>query len=247
VSVAISLRRVSASYQTPVLREIDLEVARGEVLGVVGRSGTGKTTLLRLMAGLVRPSGGEVRLLGDAPEVARRRKRIGFVAQDTRLHPWRTVRENVSLPLEVNRAARTNGHVSPEEWVTRMGLGEAMRSYPHELSGGMRQRIALARSLVIDPEVMLMDEPLASLDELTREDLRVELLRLWEGDARTVVYVTHDIEEAVLLADRVIVIGGRPAQIRGEVRIPLARPRRPALRREPRFHDLVEAVRSLLA
>jgi NitT/TauT family transport system ATP-binding protein len=128
-----------------------------------------------------------------------------------------------------------------------MGLSEAIDAYPHQLSGGMRQRVALARSLVIDPEVLLMDEPLASLDEITRDDLRDELLRLWEGSARSVVYVTHDIEEAVLLADRVIVIGERPAHLLGEVRISLARPRSKAMRRQPGFHDLVAQVRALLA
>ena len=244
VSVAIALHNVSAGYVGPVLRDIDLEV-ENEVVAVVGRSGSGKTTLLRLIAGLIEPTSGTVDLLGVAPAIARRRKRIGFVAQDSRLHPWRTVRENVTLPLEVNRNARTNGHVTPDEWVARMGLTDAIDAYPHQLSGGMRQRVALARSLVIDPEVLLMDEPLASLDELTREDLRDELLRLWEAGTRSVVYVTHDIEEAVLLADRVIVIGGaRPAGIRGEVRISLGRPR---TKREPRFYDLVEQVRDHLA
>ncbi len=247
MSSAIALHNVSAGYQGPVLSNIDLEVGN-EVVAVVGRSGSGKTTLLRLIAGLIEPTSGSVDLLGVAPAVARRRKRIGFVAQDARLHPWRTVRENVTLPLEVNRSARTNGHIGPDEWVARMGLTDAIDSYPHQLSGGMRQRVALARSLVIDPEVLLMDEPLASLDELTREDLRDELLRLWEGRTRSVVYVTHDIEEAVLLADRVVVIGGRrPARISGEVRISLARPRTKAIRRESLFHDLVEEVRSLLA
>jgi len=243
VPVAIALHGVSAGYASPVLHDIDLEVGN-EVVAIVGRSGSGKTTLLRLIAGLVEPTSGTVDLLGVAPAVARRRKRIGFVAQDARLHPWRTVRENVTLPLEVNRRARTN--ITPDEWVARMGLTEATDAYPHQLSGGMRQRVALARSLVIDPEVLLMDEPLASLDELTRDDLRDELLRLWEGRARSVVYVTHDIEEAVLLADRVIVIGGRPAGVLGEVQISLARPRTRAMRREPGFHDLVEEVREHL-
>src|SRR2546421_11230819 len=244
--VAIALHGVSAGYKTPVLRDIDLEVGN-EVVAVVGRSGSGKTTLLRLIAGLVKPTSGTVDLLGVPPAIARRRKRIGFVAQDARLHPWRTVRENVTLPLEVNRVARTNGHVTPDEWVARMGLSEAIDAYPHQLSGGMRQRVALARSLVIDPEVLLMDEPLASLDELTRDDLRDELLRLWEGRARSVVYVTHDIEEAVLLADRVVVIGGgRPARVRGEVRVSLARPPTRTVRRDPAFHDLVAEVRKLL-
>jgi len=246
VTAAISLHGVSAGYKSPVLRDIDLEVG-SEVVAVVGRSGSGKTTLLRLIAGLIEPTSGTVDLLGVAPKVARRRKRVGFVAQDARLHPWRTVRENVTLPLEVNRSARTNGHVSPDEWVARMGLTDAIDAYPHQLSGGMRQRVALARSLVIDPEVLLMDEPLASLDELTREDLRDELLRLWEARPRSVVYVTHDIEEAVLLADRVVAIGGRrPARMTGQVRIPFGRPRSRALRREALFHDLVEEVRSLL-
>jgi NitT/TauT family transport system ATP-binding protein len=243
VSSAIALHNVSAGYQGPVLTGIDLEVGN-EVVAVVGRSGTGKTTLLRLIAGLIEPTSGSVDLLGVAPAVARRRKRIGFVAQDARLHPWRTVRENVTLPLEVNRSARTNGHVTPDEWVARMGLTDSIDAYPHQLSGGMRQRVALARSLVIDPEVLLMDEPLASLDELTREDLRDELLRLWEGSPRCVVYVTHDIEEAVLLADRVVVIGGRrPAQVRGVVRVALGRPRTKGLRRDAAFHDLVAEVR----
>jgi NitT/TauT family transport system ATP-binding protein len=243
VSAAIALHNVTAGYVRPVLRDIDLEVGN-EVVAVVGRSGSGKTTLLRLIAGLIEPTSGTVDLLGVAPAIARRRKRIGFVAQDARLHPWRTVRENVTLPLEVNRSARTNGHVSPEEWVARMGLTDAIDAYPHQLSGGMRQRVALARSLVTDPEVLLMDEPLASLDELTREDLREELLRLWENRPRSVVYVTHDIEEAVLLADRVVVIGGTgPARILGAVRISLARPR---TKREPRFYDLVQEVRGHL-
>jgi NitT/TauT family transport system ATP-binding protein len=246
VTAAIALHGVSAGYKSPVLRDIDLEVGN-EVVAVVGRSGSGKTTLLRLIAGLIEPTSGTVDLLGVTPKVARHRKRVGFVAQDARLHPWRTVRENVTLPLEVNRSARTNGHVGPDEWVARMGLTDAIDAYPHQLSGGMRQRVALARSLVIDPEVLLMDEPLASLDELTREDLRDELLRLWEASPRSVVYVTHDIEEAVLLADRVVAIGGRrPARVTGQVRIPFGRPRSRVLRREARFHDLVEEVRSLL-
>src|SRR5207247_7970312 len=166
-----ALTGVSPANPSPFLRGTRSEVGN-EVVAVVGRSGSGKTTLLRLIAGLVEPTSGTVDLLGVAPAVARRRKRIGFVAQDTRRHPLRTVRENVTLPLEVNRRARTNGHITPDEWVARMGLSDATDAYPHQLSGGMRQRVALARSLVIDAEVLLMDEPLASLDALSRDDLR---------------------------------------------------------------------------
>src|SRR5581483_11313594 len=206
-------------------------------LAVVGRSGTGKTTLLRLIAGAVIPQRGEVRLIGADPAAARRAKRIGFVGQNAALHPWRTVVQNIRLPLDVNPADVEDGP-TPEEWVARIGLAAAANAYPHQLSGGMRQRVALARSLVADPAILLMDEPLSSLDELTRDDLRLELVDFW-GATRTVVYVTHDIEEAVWLADRVAVLGGHPARIAGIVPVALERPRTPALRRDARFLDLI--------
>ena len=243
---AIEIRGARAGYQAmTVLEGIDLTVAPGEVLAVVGRSGTGKTTLLRLIAGSIRPMSGQVRLSGAEPSEARRLKRIGFVGQDSALHPWRTVLENVRLPLEVNPVAM-NGGPSPRDWVDRVGLDSAADAYPHQLSGGMRQRVALARSLVADPAFLLMDEPLSSLDELTREDLRLELVGFW-GEHRTVVYVTHDIAEAVWLADRVAVLGGRPARITGIVAVGLARPRDASLHRDPGYLDLVDAVRKLLA
>lgn len=239
---------MSAGYGTgAVVRDIDLTIGADEIVALVGRSGTGKTTILRLAAGLIAPSAGTVRLLGGAPENARRRKRLGLVSQDARLHPWRTVLDNVRLPLEVNAGARVNGHISPSEWLARMGVADAATAYPHQLSGGMRQRVALARALVIDPEVLLMDEPLASLDELTREDLRIELLRMWEATPRCVLYVTHDVEEAVLLADRVAVLAGRPARLVAQVAVDLPRPRPASLRRGSRFYDIVEEVRTHLA
>ncbi|MEP6693777.1 MAG: ABC transporter ATP-binding protein [Chloroflexota bacterium] len=248
MTAAIEISAVSAGYGAgAVVRDVDLTIGAGEVVALVGRSGTGKTTILRLAAGLIAPTAGTVRLLGGAPENARRRKRLGLVAQDARLHPWRTVLDNVRLPLQVNAGARVNGHVSPTEWLARMGVADAAAAYPHQLSGGMRQRVALARALVIDPEVLLMDEPLASLDELTREDLRVELLRMWETKARCVLYVTHDVEEAVLLADRVAVLAGKPAGLVAQVAVDLPRPRSATLRRTPRFYDIVEEVRAHLA
>ena len=246
MGAAIQIRDASVSYSTaPVLQHIDLDVAAGEVLAVVGRSGTGKTTLLRLIAGSVTPTSGDVTLIGGTPAQARHAKRIGFVPQNAVLHPWRTVVENVRLPLEVNRR-NSDGGPTAEEWVARMGLDSAANAYPHQLSGGMRQRVALARSLVADPAILLMDEPLAALDELTREDLRVELVDFW-GSGRTVVYVTHDIPEAVWLADRVAVLGGTPARMTGIVTTGLGRPRAPALRRDPRFFALVDEVRGLLS
>jgi NitT/TauT family transport system ATP-binding protein len=246
MEAAIEIRGASAGYgSATVLERIDLSVATGEVLAVVGRSGSGKTTLLRLIAGSVLPSAGEVRLAGADPREARREKRIGFVGQDAALHPWRTVLENINLPLEVNPTDRDGGP-TPREWVTRIGLDGDAGTYPHQLSGGMRQRVALARSLVADPRVLLMDEPLSSLDELTREDIRGELVGFW-GSTRTIVYVTHDIVEAVWLADRVAVLSGRPARITGVVKVTLERPRTGSLRRDPRFLDLVDAVRGLLS
>lgn len=243
---AIELRRATAGYGTTrVLEGIDLAVGPGEVVAVVGRSGSGKTTLLRVIAGTIAPLAGDVRLLGGPPSEARRNKRIGFVGQNAQLHPWRTVLENVRLPLEVN-PVDVDGGPSPDEWVARTGLEAAARTYPHQLSGGMRQRVALARSLVADPAILLMDEPLSALDELTREDLRLELMGFW-GTGRSVVYVTHDITEAVWLADRVAVLHGRPARITGIVDVPLARPRTPAMRREVRFLDTVDALRGMLS
>lgn len=240
------MRDASVRYgAAAILEHVDLSVASGEVVAVVGRSGSGKTTLLRLIAGAVPASAGAVTLVGGAPDEARRAKRIGFVAQNAVLHPWRTVLENVRLPLVVNPVTVDGTH-APEEWVERIGLTADARTYPHQLSGGMRQRVAVARALVTDPAIVLMDEPLSSLDELTREDLRDELVDFW-GTTRTVVYVTHDIAEAVWLADRVAVLGGRPARIVGTVPVALPRPRTAATRRDPRYLDLIDAVRGLLS
>ncbi len=245
MGAAIEIRGLVAGYgATRVLDGIDLDVALGEVIVVVGRSGTGKTTLLRAIAGTVRPAAGSVRISGADPEEARRNKRIGFVGQNAALHPWRTVLANVRLPLEVNETD-TGGGPTPAEWIERVGLAGTERRYPHELSGGMRQRVAVARSLVADPQVLLMDEPLTALDELTREDLRVELVGFW-GSARTVVYVTHDVAEAVWLGDRVAVLGGRPGRLQSVVSVEFPRPRAPSLRRDPRFLDLVDTVRGHL-
>ena len=238
---------VTAGYgQGPVLADLSLRVAAGEVVAVAGRSGTGKTTLLRVIAGRVRPERGTVRVLGGTPADARRAKRIGLVAQDALLHPWLTVLGNVELPLRVNTDADSRAEIEPREWLERVGLGGAARRYPHELSGGMRQRVALARALVTAPDVLLMDEPLASLDELTREDLRGEVMDLWAATCCSVLYVTHDLDEAVVLADRVVVLGGRPARVVGEVAVPVARPRPRRLARGSELLDAAESVRALL-
>ena len=235
---------VRAGYgATRALEDITLRIAANEVLAVVGRSGTGKSTLLRVIAGSVIPLAGTVRIGGADPADARKRKQIGFVGQNAALHPWRNVLANVRLPLEVNERD-LDGAPTAADWVARVGLGGSEGRYPHELSGGMRQRVALARSLVADPHVLLMDEPLTALDEITRDDLRDELVGFW-GD-RTVVYVTHDVAEAVWLGDRVAVLGSPAGRLTAVIPVPFARPRTASLRRESRFLDLVDDVRARL-
>ncbi|MBI2774279.1 MAG: ABC transporter ATP-binding protein [Chloroflexi bacterium] len=247
MSEAIALDHVSVGYgRGPVLADVSFAVQDGEFVAVAGRSGTGKTTLLRAIAGLIQPEAGSVRVLGGAPAEARRAKRIGLVAQDALLHPWLTVLANVELPLQVNEDGDSGGALPPREWVERVGLTSAISRYPHELSGGMRQRVALARALVTGPDLLLMDEPLAALDELTREELRGEIVALWSASRCAVVYVTHDLDEAVLLADRVLVLGGHPGHVTGEVAVDVARPRPLRLTREPQLVLAAESVRQLL-
>src|SRR3990170_1514392 len=230
--------------ETEVLQNIDLSVAAGEFVSFLGASGCGKTTFLRLADGLVSPSAGEI-LLNGKPVTAPGPDRA-FVFQDDSLLPWRTVQGNVLLGLEAKRVPKDAAIARAQEQIALVGLAEFEAFYPHELSGGMRQRVNLARALAIDPEFLLMDEPFASLDAQTREVMQGELLRIWSAEQKTVLFVTHQIEEAVYLSDRIVVLTSRPGQIRQIVDVEIPRPRSLSVKHTAPFVAIVEHIWRLI-
>ena len=225
------------------LSPTELTVQPGEFLSIVGPSGCGKTTLLNLMAGLITPTSGRILTdgTGDGPPL------IGFVFQRPVLLPWRRLLENVLLPMEVLRLGPRELYLArARELLDMVGLSGFERAYPAELSGGMQQRAAIARSLVYDSPLLLMDEPFAALDAMTREELNLELLRIWKMTGRTIVFVTHNIPEAVLLGDRVVVMTPRPGKVREIVTVDLPRPRSLSLMGDPRFGAITDHIRGML-
>jgi sulfonate transport system ATP-binding protein len=224
---------------TPVLAGIDFSVGAGEIVAVLGTSGVGKSTLLRIVGGLEVASSGSVRL--DNQPVVKPSPKLGFVFQDPRLMPWLSVSQNVAFGLAA--LPRAEWRARAEAALRRVGLGDVGEALPRQLSGGMAQRVAIARALVTRPSVLLLDEPFSALDAFTRMSLQEHLLEIWRDNRPTMLFVTHDIDEALMLADRVIVLLGRPGQIRRDERIDLARPRRRgdlrlAAWRERLFDDL---------
>lgn len=231
------------------LDAVHMVVERGEFVSIVGPSGCGKSTLLRLVGGLLAPDEGEVAITGGSAAKARQGKEFGLVPQKPALLPWRTVRQNVRLLTEVNKGAEDHATLRPEETealLGEVGLGEFLDAYPSELSGGMQQRVNLVRAFALGAPILLMDEPFAALDELTREGMRFLLLRLWERTSATVVFVTHHIPEAVLVSDRVLVMSPRPGRIAAEVQITLPRPRAAGLEQTSPFLGHVQEVRGAL-
>lgn len=224
VVTGLSKRFMTPRGPVDALAPIDLHIDSGEFVCVLGPSGCGKSTLLRLISGQIMPTTGQIRLDGMTPDEARSVKAIGWMAQRPGLMPWATVIDNVRLPLRVNRR-RNRVAPSPEALLEMMGLDEFANAYPATLSGGMQQRVALARTLATGAPVWLMDEPFAALDELTRERLGDEVLGLWTQFRPTIVWVTHHIAEAVRLADRIVVLSERPGRVRDVVPVDLARPR----------------------
>jgi NitT/TauT family transport system ATP-binding protein len=230
--------------EVQALQDIDLSVEEGQFVSLVGASGCGKSTLLRLVDGLIAPTDGAVRLDGEAvtgPGTDR-----AFVFQQDRLLPWRTIEQNVGLGLEFQGRSRSERRERARELLQLVGIPRFAGSYPHELSGGMRQRANIARALAVDPDVLLMDEPFAALDGQTREIMQTELVRIWQESRKTVLFVTHQIDEAVLLSDRIVVLTARPGTVKADIPVGLPRPRELASKRSPEFVGLVDEVWQLI-
>ncbi|HVW79716.1 MAG TPA: ABC transporter ATP-binding protein [Mycobacteriales bacterium] len=226
-----------------MLDDLTLSVARGEFVTVIGPSGCGKTTLLRLAAGLASPDTGEVALFGNPVKEAVAAKRIGFVPQSPALLPWRSVIDNVRLPLQVNRRHSPPTPPNAHALLASLGLDGVADRMPRELSGGMQQRVAIARAFVFDPPILLMDEPFAAVDELTREALRHELLTAWQQSGKTVLFVTHSVSEAVALSDRVVVMSALTHGVQRVIDVPLDRPRDDLVETTPKFQKLERELR----
>ena len=239
----VSLEYTTRSGSTRALRDVSLEVSQSEFICLVGPSGCGKTTLLKLLAGLLEPTSGQVNVNlkseGD-------RLPCALVFQDHCVFPWMTVLENVAFGLEFKRMPRSDRHQQALEFIEQVGLGGFAESYPNELSVGMRQRVSLARAFVARPQILLMDEPLAALDALTKHILQEDLLTTWNRHRPLIVYVTHDLAEAILLGDRVLIMSGRPGTILEEVDIPFSRPRNLQERSHPKIAELEQHLWSVL-
>jgi NitT/TauT family transport system ATP-binding protein len=218
-----------------VLQDVSLDVHRAEFLTIIGASGCGKTTLLRAIGSLVAPSQGEITVYGKRSDLARRDRDFAFVFQSPALLEWRDALDNVLLPLELQGIPSRDARVRAEEFLGKVGLAGFARYFPRQLSGGMQQRVAIARALVTNPRLLLMDEPFAALDEITRVQMNSWLLDIWEENRTTVIFVTHSIQEAVLLSDRIIVMAPHPGRIVGEIVVDLPRPRPYRIRESPSF------------
>lgn len=245
----IGVRGLKKVFPSPrgdvhALVDVSFDVAEGEFVSLIGPSGCGKSTLLMAISGLVRPTEGSIII--DGHEVQRPYTDLGFVFQQDLLMDWRSVLKNVTIQTEIRGFDR---HISSQralELLATLGLEGFENKYPHELSGGMRQRVAIGRALAHDPALLLMDEPFGALDAMTREEMNVELLRVWDEQHKTVLFVTHSISEAIFLSDRVIVLSARPGRLVDDLRIALPRPRRLDMKETPEFGKVVRRIRALL-
>jgi len=243
---AIAVSGVSKVFPTGLeaLRKVTIDINPGEFVSFVGPSGCGKSTLLKLIGGLLEPSRGEIAVGGR--RVSGPRRDIGVMFQTSVLFPWRTVLENVLLPIEVFGLERPSATEKARGILQLVGLGGREAAYPRELSGGMQQRAALSRVLITDPRIILMDEPFGALDEFTRERMNVELLRIWSERGQTIIFVTHSINEAVFLSDRIVVMDTSPGRVVAVLDVPLPRPRSIELMKSPQFARTAFEVREYL-
>jgi NitT/TauT family transport system ATP-binding protein len=232
--------------RTTALEGIDLVIRGGEFVSLIGPSGCGKSTLLRLIGDLTAPSSGSVSVNRKTSHEARLGREYGIVFQAPVLFDWRTVEDNVKLPLELTGMDRDQRQGRARDLLELVELGDFMRHYPYQLSGGMQQRVAIARALALQPGLLLMDEPFGALDEMTRERMNSEVLRIWQQTGTTIVFVTHSIPEAVFLSTRVAVMSARPGRITHLVDVDLPQPRNELTREEPRYFELVTEVREAL-
>lgn len=226
------------------LQNVNLEIKKGEFISLLGPSGCGKTTLLRCIADLQKPTSGSITIEGKTPRETRLEKKFGIVFQNPVLYEWRTVRRNVCMPLELLGMPKKDRTARVTKMLELVGLMEFGKKYPHELSGGMQQRVGIARALAIKPQILLMDEPFSALDEFTKEKLHVDLLRIWRKTNKTILFVTHNIQEAVFLSDKVVVLSPHPGRVSAVVDIDLPRPRDLSVRDTNEFNALVTKVRN---
>lgn len=224
-----------------VLKSLDMSVKAGDFIGLIGPSGCGKSTILKLIAGLIAPTSGEINFTD--PEV---KEHLSYVFQDATLLPWKTVRDNVSLPLQIKGVGLADRHEQADRFIDLVGLNHAADLYPRELSGGMKMRVSIARALCVEPRLLLLDEPFGALDEMTRDVLNEELLRLRAAAGWTAMFVTHSVAEAVFLSSSVVVLQPDPGEIFEQIDIPLAYPRTAATREDPAFSALVVKVTKAL-
>jgi NitT/TauT family transport system ATP-binding protein len=248
----VAIRNVTKTFgegqdrRVQALENINLDIHPGEFVSLLGPSGCGKSTLLRIVGDLTPPSTGAVQVNGKSAHQARRDRDYGMVFQQATLYDWRTVSKNVQLPLEVMDYPRAKRDQRAQEMLRLVQLEEFSRHFPWQLSGGMQQRVSIARALAFEPSLLLMDEPFGALDEMTRERMQLELLRIWSQTTATVIFVTHSIPEAVFLSSRVVVMSARPGRVAGEIEIDLPRPRDFKTREHPRFFEKLTEVRECL-